>query len=101
MRLLELVMAYTDEEDGMGFSGLVPSREEVKRNRAVAEPLVDRNRLIDNLVNVIDEGIRKSKYSTYDEWQDAISAVLSRCTVKEKTIDLSLDANQSDAKIRA
>ena len=30
-------MAYTDEEDGMGFSGLVPSKDEAKHDKAVAE----------------------------------------------------------------
>ena len=34
------------------------------------------NELIDALTNLVDAGIRKSQFSTYEEWQEAITLVL-------------------------
>ena len=37
---------------------------------------VDSESLIVDLTNMIDVGIRKSKYSAYDEWQTAVEDVI-------------------------
>lgn len=33
--------------------------------------------LIDAITNLIDEGIRKDRFGTYDEWQEAVKALLT------------------------
>lgn len=33
-------------------------------------------RLTDELTNMVDEAIRKNKFSTYDEWQKSIAAIV-------------------------
>lgn len=33
--------------------------------------------LIDAITNLIDDGIRKQRYETYNEWQAAVEALLS------------------------
>jgi hypothetical protein len=35
-----------------------------------------RDDLVDAVTNLIDEGIRKSRYENYDEWQAAVAALL-------------------------
>lgn len=44
-----------------------------------------RDKLIDQLTNLIDEGIRKARYATYDEWQKAVSSVVAGYSVSHKS----------------
>lgn len=47
--------------------------------------LMDSSKLIDQITNLIDEGIRKAKHTTYDEWQEAVSAIVAGYKVEDKS----------------
>ncbi len=48
-------------------------------------------RLISDIVDLIDESIRKQKFSTIDEWEDAVRQVFQRA----KTMSQRLCTKQS------
>lgn len=56
---------------------------------------VDSESLIVDLTNMIDVGIRKSKYSTYNEWQTAVEDVVG--VVNTESTDGATDAQANYA----
>lgn len=40
--------------------------------------VTDKEKLIDELTNAVDEGIRKSSHSSYSDWEEVILGTLAR-----------------------